>query len=197
MVLSLNSHLLPDHPTNVVQRQEKKQMKKQSARPRSPILGHKDKSGLTDRGPGGHRFAKESQPPKKSAMKISSKENKEEALLLQIQALQAQLEEKVKFSNDQVSTLLEDRKVKDEEQESQRLRDKEKIQTLNEKLKNTQTLLYESTKDFLELKYETRLKERKWMNERDTIMQEMDYLKDQLDIKKQEHEMQVRKKYYS
>ena len=97
----------------------------------------------------------------------------------------------VKFTNDQVSTLVEDRKVKSEEYEAQRQKDNERIVTLNEKLKNTQTLLYDSTKDFLELKYENRLKERKWMGERDKIMQEMDFLKDQIDMKNHDHEMEV------
>lgn len=111
--------------------------------------------------------------------------------MLQIEALQAQLEEKIKFSNDQVSTLVEDRKVRMEEQEAQRERDSAKIKTLSDNLKKTQTLLYDSTKDFLELKYESRLKERKWMNERDKIMQEMDYLKEQIDMNQAEHDMNV------
>ena len=81
--------------------------------------------------------------------------------------------------------------MKSEEFEAQRQKDNERIVTLNEKLKNTQTLLYDSTKDFLELKYENRLKERKWMGERDKIMQEMDYLKDQIDMKNHDHEMEV------
>lgn len=81
--------------------------------------------------------------------------------------------------------------MKSEEFEAQRQKDNERIVTLSEKLKNTQTLLYDSTKDFLELKYENRLKERKWMGERDKIMQEMDYLKDQIDMKNHDHEMEV------
>ena len=81
--------------------------------------------------------------------------------------------------------------MKSEEYEAQRQKDNERIVTLNEKLKNTQTLLYDSTKDFLELKYENRLKERKWMGERDKIMQEMDFLKDQIDMKNHDHEMEV------
>ena len=81
--------------------------------------------------------------------------------------------------------------MKSEEFEAQRQKDNERIVTLSEKLKNTQTLLYDSTKDFLELKYENRLKERKWMGERDKIMQEMDYLKDQIDMKNHDHGMEV------
>jgi len=175
-----------------VQRTEGIKLKSKSARSKSPLLGHRDKASLIDRGPGGHRYEKEiSKSSKKDTKQTKTFEKDREALLLQIQALQAQLEEKVKFSNDQVSTLMEDRKVKSEEYEAQKQKDTERIQMLNDKLKNTQNLLYESTKDFLELKYETRLKERKWMNERDKIMQEMDYLKDQIDIRKHEYDLQV------
>lgn len=175
-----------------MQRTEGIKLKSKSARSKSPLLGHRDKASLIDRGPGGHRYEKEiSKSSKKDTKRTKTFEKDREALLLQIQALQAQLEEKVKFSNDQVSTLMEDRKVKSEEYEAQKQKDTERIQMLNDKLKNTQNLLYESTKDFLELKYETRLKERKWMNERDKIMQEMDYLKDQIDIRKHEYDLQV------
>ena len=78
-----------------------------------------------------------------------------------------------------------------EEHEATKQRDSDAIKTLTDRLNKTQTLLYDSTKDFLELKYDTRLKERKWMSERDKIMQEMDYLKEQIDINKDEIEMQV------
>ena len=80
-----------------------------------------------------------------------------------------------------------------EEQEASRERDSDKIKTLTDHLNKTQTLLYESTKDYLELKYDTRLKERKWMGERDKIMREMDYLKEQIDMNKEEIEMQVQR----
>ena len=113
-------------------------------------------------------------------------------LLLQIESLQAQLEEQTRLSKEQVDSLLEDRRVRVEEQNAQRQRDSDKITTLTEHLHKTQTLLYESTKDFLELKYETRRKERKWMMERDRIMHELDFLKDRLEISKTDaHEVGV------
>ena len=112
-------------------------------------------------------------------------------MLLQIESLQAQLEEKTSLANDQINSLLEDRRVQMEEFEAYREREYQKINNLTEQLNKSQALLYESTKDFLGLKYDSRLKERKWMNERDSIMREMDYLKEQIDLNKADLELQV------
>ena len=112
-------------------------------------------------------------------------------MLLQIESLQAQLEEKTSLANDQINSLLEDRRVQMEEFEAYREREYQKIDNLTKQLNKSQALLYESTKDFLGLKYDSRLKERKWMNERDSIMKEMDYLKEQIDLNKADLELQV------
>ena len=112
-------------------------------------------------------------------------------MLLQIESLQAQLEEKTSLANDQINSLLEDRRVQMEEFEAYREREYQKINNLTEQLNKSQALLYESTKDFLGLKYDSRLKERKWMNERDSIMREMDYLKEQIYLNKADLELQV------
>lgn len=112
-------------------------------------------------------------------------------MLLQIESLQAQLEEKTSLANDQINSLLEDRRVQMEEFEAYREREYQKIDNLTKQLNKSQALLYESTKDFLGLKYDSRLKERKWMNERDSIMREMDYLKEQIDLNKADLELQV------
>ena len=112
-------------------------------------------------------------------------------LLLQIESLQSQLEEQAKLAKQQEEALLEDRNVRIEEQGSQRQRDADKIKSLTEHLDKTQTLLFESTKDFLELKYEGRRKERRWMMERDKIMQELDYIKEQMDLTRTD-ELEVR-----
>ena len=117
--------------------------------------------------------------------------NDMQLLLLQVESLQAQLEEQTKLSKQQEESLLEDRRVRMEEQASQRQRDADKIKALTEHLHRTQTLLYESTKDFLELKYEGRRKERRWMMEKDKIMQELDYIKEQMEITKND-ELEVR-----
>lgn len=105
-----------------------------------------------------------------------------QTLLLQIESLQAQLEEQTKLAKEQVDALLEDRRVHMEEQQAQRERDSDKIQMMQEKLRKTHDLLYDSTKDFLELKYEIRANERHWIVERDRLVQEIDHLQEQLDV---------------
>ena len=105
-----------------------------------------------------------------------------QTLLLQIESLQAQLEEQTKLAKEQVGALLEDRRVHMEEQQAQRERDSDKIKMMQEKLRKTHDLLYDSTKDFLELKYEIRANERHWMVERDRLVQEIEHLREQLDL---------------
>lgn len=44
----------------------------------------------------------------------------------------------------------------------------------NHRLQQTQNLLYESTKDFLQLKFDTRTHEESWMVEKDQLLRELD-----------------------
>ncbi|EDV29749.1 uncharacterized protein TRIADDRAFT_2488, partial [Trichoplax adhaerens] len=100
-----------------------------------------------------------------------------ETLFLQIESLQAELEEYKKLSKDRITVLLEDRNVRVEEQKATQKRASDNIQLLSDKLQKTQSLLYESTKDFLELKYTTKLKEREWMFNKDNMLQELELLR--------------------
>uniref|UniRef100_A0A4W4GUY2 Coiled-coil domain containing 77 n=1 Tax=Electrophorus electricus TaxID=8005 RepID=A0A4W4GUY2_ELEEL len=79
-----------------------------------------------------------------------------QTLLLQVEALQAQLEEQTRLAKEQVESLLEDRRIHMEEGHVQHQRDQERITALTDKLQRTQNLLYESTRDFLQLKFESR-----------------------------------------
>uniref|UniRef100_A0A8D0GS61 Coiled-coil domain containing 77 n=1 Tax=Sphenodon punctatus TaxID=8508 RepID=A0A8D0GS61_SPHPU len=79
-----------------------------------------------------------------------------QTLLLQVEALQAQLEEQTLLSKEQLDALLEDRRIRIEEAQVQHQRDQDKIKDLTEKLCKTQNLLYESTRDFLQLKFDVR-----------------------------------------
>uniref|UniRef100_A0A3Q2T6F7 Coiled-coil domain containing 77 n=1 Tax=Fundulus heteroclitus TaxID=8078 RepID=A0A3Q2T6F7_FUNHE len=79
-----------------------------------------------------------------------------QTLLLQVEALQAQMEEQTRLAKEQVEALLEDRRIKTEEAQAQRQRDQERIAALTEKLQRTQNLLHESTRDFLQLKFDSR-----------------------------------------
>ena len=60
-------------------------------------------------------------------------EHDNQVLSLQVEALQAQLQEQTKLSKEQVHALMEDRRVKEEEFETRCQRDEDKIKTLSEK----------------------------------------------------------------
>ena len=133
---------------------------------------------LSGRGPGGHK-----RPQNKIVKNQQDDDNVDkETLLLTVEALRAQLEEQTRLCKEQVETLLEDRRVKAEEADVQHQRDSDRVKNLADKLQNTQELLYESTKDYLDLKYELRAKERTWMKEKDKLLQQLDHYKQQLDI---------------
>lgn len=90
-----------------------------------------------------------------------------------MEALQAQLGEQAKLSREQVEGLMEDRRIRIEEIQVQHQRNQEKIKELTKSLHHTQELLYQSTKDFLQLKFENQNKEKLWMLERDHLMSMM------------------------
>lgn len=56
-----------------------------------------------------------------------------DVLTLQVEALQAQLQEQTRLAKEQMDALIEDRRVKEEEMETRRQRDEAKIHTLTEK----------------------------------------------------------------
>ncbi|XP_017340876.1 coiled-coil domain-containing protein 77 [Ictalurus punctatus] len=103
-----------------------------------------------------------------------------QTLLLQVEALQAQLEEQTRLAKEQVECLLEDRRIHMEEGQVQHQRDQERTTALTEKLQRTQNLLYESTRDFLQLKFESRAHEKSWMVEKDRLLREMDSCQERL-----------------
>ncbi|NXP18131.1 CCD77 protein, partial [Scytalopus superciliaris] len=96
-----------------------------------------------------------------------------QTLLLQVQALQAQIEEQTQLSKEQIEALLEDRRIHMEEAEVQHQRDQEKIKAMTEKLQMTQNLLYESTRDFLQLNFAARANEKAWMAEKDCLLRQL------------------------
>lgn len=61
-------------------------------------------------------------------------------------------------------------------------RDASRIQELSDQLHTTQNMLYDSTKDYLDLKYEFRSCERNWMAERDVLFSRLDQYREKLDI---------------
>ncbi|XP_071818376.1 coiled-coil domain-containing protein 77-like [Apostichopus japonicus] len=109
-----------------------------------------------------------------------------EVLLLQIEALQGQLEEQTRLAKEQADALMDDRKVRMEELQTVIDRDRAKMESLQAKLHHTQNLLYDSTKDFLGLKYQGRAKEKQWMAEKDRLLRELDHCKEQLNVSKED-----------
>ncbi|XP_062402654.1 coiled-coil domain-containing protein 77 [Sardina pilchardus] len=97
-----------------------------------------------------------------------------QTLLLQVEALQAQMEEQTRLAKEQVESLLEDRRIRVEEAQVQHQRDQDRITALSNKLQRTQTLLYESTRDFLQLKFDSRTHEKGWMVEKDRLLRQLD-----------------------
>ncbi|XP_043821084.1 coiled-coil domain-containing protein 77 [Dromiciops gliroides] len=93
-----------------------------------------------------------------------------QTLVLQVEALQAQLEEQTKLARNQVEGLLEDRRIYMEEAQIQHERNQERIKVLTDNLQRTQEFLYESTKDFLHLKFENQDKEKEWVTEKDHLL---------------------------
>ena len=85
-----------------MQRHENQRSAQNSVRSQSPILGNRDRVvKINDRGPGGHRLTsldktKTTKKIKEKKSNTSALERDKETLLMQIQALQAQLEEKVR-----------------------------------------------------------------------------------------------------
>ncbi|XP_014792684.1 PREDICTED: coiled-coil domain-containing protein 77 [Calidris pugnax] len=132
---------------------------------------------------------------KRSTSKTAAKGEKPESperyqrdnqtLLLQVEALQAQIEEQTRLSKEQVEALLEDRRIHMEEAQVQHQRDQAKIKTITDKLHKTQNLLYESTRDFLQLKFDARANEKAWMAEKDSLLRKLDKDSDQLIISKE------------
>ncbi|XP_061773773.1 coiled-coil domain-containing protein 77 isoform X2 [Nerophis ophidion] len=100
--------------------------------------------------------------------------NENQTLMLQVEALQAQLEDLTRLTKEQLQSLQDDRQIKSEEVQAERQRDEQRIAILTNKLQQTQNLLYESTKDFLQLKLDTRAQEKIWMAEKDHLFGELD-----------------------
>ncbi|XP_038623871.1 coiled-coil domain-containing protein 77 [Tachyglossus aculeatus] len=103
-----------------------------------------------------------------------------QTLVLQVEALQAQLEEQAKLCKDRIEGFLEDRRIRLEEAQVQHQRDQDKIKALADKLRRTQDLLFESTRDYLRLKSDVRVKEKSWLAEKDHLLREKDQFQEQL-----------------
>jgi coiled-coil domain-containing protein 77 len=136
--------------------------------PPAKVLIQQHSTSNKGRGPGGHKKVPLQDEPDK------------EGLLLTVESLNAQLEEHTRLCKEQIDALMEDRQVKCEEADVRNQRDSNKIQHLSDQYKKSQSLLYDSTKDYLQVKYEMRAKEREWIAEKDKLLQELDIMREQL-----------------
>jgi coiled-coil domain-containing protein 77 len=72
-----------------------------------------------------------------------------ETLTLKIEALQAQLDDQRKFSNERIEALLEDRRIRDADEALQKEMAEKKAAELQNRLARTEDLLQKATKDFI------------------------------------------------
>lgn len=110
-----------------------------------------------------------------------SDRERNETLLLTVEALKAQLEDHARLANEKTAALLEDRRIREEETRASAERSAEQIKEVTDKFHNTQALLYDSTRDYLELKFEQRTRERLWTEEKERLLERIEELKDDLD----------------
>lgn len=96
-----------------------------------------------------------------------------QTLILQVEALQAQLEEQTRLTREQVEGLVEDRRILTEEMQVHQQRNRDRVRELARTLRHTQELLCESTRDFLQLRCENQNKEKSWMLEKDRLLSEI------------------------
>jgi len=150
--------------------------------PRPPVLPSSKGGGAGQRQGAAHlSFANFRVENKKSKGPSQERINDDKQILaLQTEALRAQLEESIKLSGEQVSQLMEDRRIMLEEHETLRKRDAERNEQLEARLRKTQELLRDSTKDFLEARKGQREKERQWLQERDKLLQQLDKAHDRI-----------------
>lgn len=162
------SYFHKDPPAKVLipQKKPKPSMPNEDGRPRT-VLSKKTIGPEKDK-------SSEAAPPASHLLKDN------QTLCLQVEALQAQMEEQTKLARDQINALLDDRQILREEADLCRERDKDRLQRVELKMKHSQSMLYESTKDMLALKLEHRNKEKEWMSEKDRLLQELDAARDQL-----------------
>lgn len=89
-------------------------------------------------------------------------------------SIQAQLTEQTALAKEEIAGLIEDRRVRMEESEVAREKEQGEIRDLMARLKQTQELLYESTRDFLEQRLQYRRSEKEWMMEREKLLEQVD-----------------------
>lgn len=94
--------------------------------------------------------------------------------------LQAELERRSRDCREEVERRLEERRRLTDEYEALSQRDADKVKTLGEKLEKTQQLLYMSVEDVLSMTCDCKTGQRHCMIEKDKLLRELDYLREEL-----------------
>jgi len=112
--------------------------------------------------------------PATSRLEESERQTEAEVARLQIQALQAQLEEVTRTSREQIDVLVEDRRVGREESDARVQNIEVKMAEVSKKHDRIQELLQQTTQDLLDEKQSHRTAEREWMSEKDRLLRLLD-----------------------
>lgn len=170
-------------PAKVIVHQHQRKRQKRDA-----VQQNGDEEEAGGRGAGGHKHIHPLMSKKVIPRKEEQKDGEEAEeevdpviLALTVSALKAQLEEQTRLCKEQVDALLEDRRVQGEEAKAREERDAAHIQALMDRLQKAQDLLYTGTRDYMDVKYELRAKERSWMTEKDKLLQKLDHYRQQMD----------------
>ncbi|CAL8080044.1 unnamed protein product [Calicophoron daubneyi] len=91
-----------------------------------------------------------------------------------LHSLRTQLAEQTRAAQEQIDTLLDDRRVMQEEMDTVRKRHTEQMRSFTEKLKRCQELLYDSTKEFLAQRNQFRQAEKVWITEKDKLLSQVE-----------------------
>lgn len=168
------SYFHKDPPNVVIIPEHGAEKKYTQVEPRAPVSPSKRPTGTNQK-----PFQVESTTSKGGPSMERLRDDKQ-VLAMQVEALRAQLEESVKLSRDQTSQLLEDRRLMVEEHETYKQRENEKYEILETRLRKTQEILRDTTKEFLTERKNQREKEREWLQDRDKLMHRLDKAHDKI-----------------
>lgn len=112
-------------------------------------------------------------------------------LILRIESLQNQLEETQKVNEERIVSIVEDKKVREEELKQQINRLLEKEMANEEDLRKVQKILQKTTKDLLEERIEFQKKERKYNEQILLLTQEKEGIETELNEKDRVYNVQI------
>lgn len=114
-----------------------------------------------------------------------------ESLLLKCESLQAQLNEQKRYSNERIAALLEDRRLRESDEASYRAAMQRKLEEAYDKLKHSDHLLANTTKDYIVMRRAAQENEQVKMEaEEETKRTQMDCVEDRL-AQQMRHEEQM------